>query len=179
MDLEEKTISSSYPYTGKIVKVRVDDVLLPDGKQSKREIVEHSGAVAIVPINDNLEVICIRQFRKAADRILLEIPAGVIEKGEKIEDCAQRELAEEIGFRSNSLVRLTSFFPSPGFSSEIIHVYLARKLVEKKVEKPDDEFIHVETFPLLNTFEKMRNGDIEDGKTIVGLLMSLKHLTCI
>ena len=176
MELEEKTIRSSYPFTGKIVKVRIDDVLLPDGKQGKREIVEHSGAVAIVPVLNNLDVLCIRQYRKAAGKTLLEVPAGIIEAGEKVEDCAQRELAEEIGFQSNKLVKLTAFFPSPGFSSEMIHLYLAQDLVKKEVEKPDDEFIFIESFPLSQALKKIQSGMIEDGKTIIGLLMALNKL---
>jgi len=174
--MEEKTTSSSYPFSGKVVAVRVDEVLLPDGKQAKREIVEHSGAVAIVPVNENMEVLCIRQYRKAAEKVLLEIPAGIIEPGEKIEDCAQRELAEETGFASNNLLNLTSFYPSPGFSSEIIHVFLGRDLYKKEVEKPEDEFIQLENIPLQSALGKIKNGEIEDGKTVVGLLLALKYL---
>ncbi len=176
MELEEKTLRSSYPFRGKVVTVRVDEVRLPDGNESKREIVEHAGAVAIIPVNEDQEVLCIRQFRKAAEKVLLEIPAGLIEKGETLEACAQRELAEEIGFMSNELVKLTSFYPSPGFSSEVIHVYLAQDLVKKTVAQPDDEFILLETFPLKEGLAKIQSGVVEDGKTIVGLLMARQYL---
>ncbi len=175
MELEEKTLRSSYPFRGKVVTVRVDEVLLPDGKESKREIVEHAGAVAIIPVNEKQEVLCIRQFRKAAGKVLLEIPAGLVEQGETLEACAQRELAEEIGFMSNKLVKLSSFYPSPGFSSEMIHVYLAQELVKKTVDKPDDEFIALEKFPLKEGLSKIQSGVVEDGKTIIGLLMALQY----
>ncbi len=175
MELEEKTIRSSYPFLGKVVKVRIDDVLLPNGRQGKREIVEHSGAVAIVPITGSREVLFIRQYRKAAGKVLLEIPAGLLEKGETIAGCAQRELAEETGYGSRSLFKLASFYPSPGFSSELIHIYLAQDLVERELQKPEDEFIRVEKLPLQQARELIQSGAVEDGKTIVGLLLALEY----
>lgn len=175
MKLEEKTVKSNLVYSGRIVKVRIDEVILPDGSRSKREVVEHPGAVAVVPVNGKGEVICVRQFRKSAEKVLLEIPAGKLEEGELPEVCAQRELAEETGYRSRAMKKLVSFYPSPGFSSEVIHVFLAQGLEKEMVPKTPGEFIKVETFPLEESISRIKEGVIEDGKTIVGLLMALEY----
>jgi ADP-ribose pyrophosphatase len=155
--------------------LRVDDVLLPDGSKSKREIVEHPGAVAIVPINNKKEVICVKQFRKPAEKVLLEIPAGKLEPGEAAESCAQRELAEETGYKAGKLQKIASYYSSPGFAGEKISIYLAEDLREEKVEKPAGEFVVKETFPLSEAFRKIKEGTVEDGKTIIGLLLALEY----
>lgn len=175
MNLEEKTLDTRHVYKGKILNLRVDDVLLPDGSRSKREIVEHPGAVAIVPINENKEVICVRQFRKPAEKVLLEIPAGKLEPDEPAELCAQRELAEETGYRAGNLQKIASYYSSPGFAGEKIYIYLAQNLVEEEVEKPAGEFVVKEKFPLSRAFKMIKEGVVEDGKTIIGLLLALDY----
>lgn len=176
MILKEETLQTRYIYRGKIINVRIDDVLLPDGFQSKREVVEHNGAVAVVPANAQNEVICVRQFRKPVEKALLEIPAGRLEPGETAEECAQRELVEEIGYRAGQLLPLASFYASPGFSSEKIHLYLALDLQAEAGKKPAGEYLKVEVFPLPEFLKMIEKGVIEDGKTLLGLLLALKFL---
>ncbi|MGI5875677.1 MAG: NUDIX domain-containing protein [Dethiobacteria bacterium] len=176
MDLVEKTIKTRHVYEGKILNLRVDDVLLPDGSQSKREIVEHPGAVAIVPINDKKEVVFVKQFRKPAEKVLLEIPAGTLKPGETAESCAQRELAEETGYRAGRLQKIASYYSSPGFVGEKISIFLAQDLIEQQVEKPAGEFVIKELFPLSEASRMINEGIIEDGKTIIGLLLALEYI---
>ena len=175
-DLYEKTIRSKDIYNGKIVKIRVDTVRLPDGKESRREIVEHGGAVAIVPIENN-KVYFVKQFRKPIEKILLEIPAGKLELGEEPEECARRELVEEIGFWPEELKLLSSFYSSPGFSNEMLYLYLARRLVKKQITYNSGEFLEVETHSLQEVLKKITSGEIEDGKTIIGILLAAHHLS--
>ena len=162
-------------FTGRIFEARVDTVLMPDGSQLTREVVDHPGAVAIVPINDNSEVILVRQYRYPAGQRLLEIPAGTLEPDESPDATAQRELQEEIGFASRNLRALGGFFASPGFCTEFIYLYLARDLVPSKLEGDDDEDINVETIPFSRVDQLIRHGEIQDGKSIAALLMAL-HL---
>ena len=159
-------------FAGRIFETRVDTVLMPDGSQLTREVVDHPGAVAIVPINDNSEVILVRQYRYPAGQRLLEIPAGTLEPDESPDATAQRELQEEIGFASRNLRALGGFFASPGFCTEFIFLYLARDLVPSKLAGDDDEDINVETIPFSRVDQLIRHGEIQDGKSIAGLLMA-------
>ena len=159
-------------FTGRIFEARVDTVLMPDGSQLRREVVDHPGAVAIVPINDNSEVILVRQYRYPAGQRLLEIPAGTLEPDESPDATAQRELQEEIGFASRNLRALGGFYASPGFCTEFIYLYLARDLVPSKLPEDEDEDINVEPIPLSRVDQLIRHGEIQDGKSIAGLLMA-------
>ena len=125
MGFEEKTMKSERIYEGKIVNLRVDTVELPDKKYSKREIVEHPGAVGIVPITEDGKIILVKQFRKAVEKPLLEIPAGKIEINEEPKETALRELFEETGYYSNNMEYIIEFYTSPGFSNEKIYLFLA------------------------------------------------------
>ncbi len=174
-DLSEKTLSSKKIYEGKIINVRLDRVHLPDGKEGCREVVELGGAVAIVPLCDE-EVYFVRQYRTPVEKILLEIPAGRLEPGEEPEECAQRELAEEIGFGSSRLHQLAFFYSSPGFSNETLYLYLAQGLIYRPVPKEEGEFLQVESMPFSKALEKVYRGEIRDGKTIAGLLMTWHYL---
>ena len=170
----EETIESRKMYEGKIVNVRLDRVRLPDGGESYREVVEHGGAVAMVPIDDEGNVYFVHQFRKPVDKVLLEIPAGRLEPGEDPEDCARRELAEEIGFWPGELQELSIFYSSPGFSNEKLYLYLTTNLEKKVLANDTDEaeFVSVEKMPLSQALEKVANGEIEDGKTAIGLVLT-------
>ncbi|MGB2842777.1 MAG: NUDIX hydrolase [Halobacteriota archaeon] len=164
---EEKTIESKQIYEGRIVNLRVDTVSLPDGRTKLREIVVHPGAAAIVPLM-NEEVLLVEQYRKAVDSPTLEIPAGTIEEGESPEECAKRELIEETGFQATKLDKLIEFYPSPGFSSEIIHIFKASGL--KKVSDAEAE-LPIKFVRLSELLMKIRKGEIKDGKTVIGVLM--------
>lgn len=172
MDFEETTINSKTIYTGKILNLRVDEVKLPDGKISSREIVEHSGAVAIVAVNKKDEVLMVKQYRKPVESVLLEIPAGKLEKGESKEACAQRELMEETGYFANDLKYIMDFYTTPGFSNELMHLFFAKNLVARKKEADFDENLILETIPIKQAISKIKTGEIKDGKTIVGLLLA-------
>jgi ADP-ribose pyrophosphatase len=170
---EEKTIESEQIYKGKVVQLRVDTVSLPDGRTKIREIVVHPGAAAIVALitkgeGEDKEVLLVEQYRKAVESKTLEIPAGTLEEGESPEECARRELIEETGFQAAKLDKLTEFYPSPGFSSETIHIFVASGL--KKVSDVEAE-LSIKFVRLNELLTKIRNGEIKDGKTIIGVLM--------
>ena len=164
---EEKTIKSEQIYKGKVVQLRVDTVSLPDGRTKIREIIVHPGAAAIVALM-NEEVLLVEQYRKAVESKTLEIPAGTLEEGESPEDCASRELIEETGFQASKLDKLTEFYPSPGFSSEIIHIFVASGL--KKVSNAEAE-LPIKFVRLNELLTKIRKGEVKDGKTVIGVLM--------
>lgn len=174
-NLNEKTLSSKKIYEGKIINVRLDRVHLPDGKEGCREVVELGGAVAIVPVCGE-EVYFVKQYRTPVEKVLLEIPAGRLEPGEKPEECAHRELAEEIGFGPSRLQQLAFFYSSPGFSDETLHLYLAQGLIYRPVPKEEGEFLQVERMLFSEAMAKISRGEIEDGKTITGLLMAWQYL---
>jgi ADP-ribose pyrophosphatase len=176
VEFYESTISSRVIYSGKILNLRLDEVKLPNGKTSTREIVDHPGAVAIVALNEKNEVLMVRQYRKPVEEALLEIPAGKIEKEEQSDVCAQRELMEETGFFARNLRHITDFYTSPGFSSERMHLYLARDLEKKARQADDDEYIQLEAVPLEEAIRKIYDGEIKDAKTISGLLLAYNIL---
>jgi ADP-ribose pyrophosphatase len=172
MKLTEETLESKRIFEGKIVNLRVDTVRLPDGRTSTREIVEHRGAVAVVPMLDSERVVLVRQFRQAAGRVLTEIPAGGLEIGEDPEDCVRRELMEEIGYFPNKVTKMFYSYLAPGYSTEKLHTYLAEDLTPAVEEQDDDEFIEVITVTLDEAVEMIRTGDIADAKSICGILLA-------
>ena len=162
---EAKTIESKQLYKGKVVQLRLDTVLLPDGRTKTREILVHPGAAAIVSLTDG-KVLLVEQYRKAVERNTLEIPAGTLEEGESHEECAMRELIEETGFQASKLYKLTEYLPAPGYSSEIIHIYKANELT-----KVSDAELPITFVELSDVLALIRKGEIKDGKTVVGVLM--------
>ncbi len=158
-----------------MVNLRIDEVRLgPAGRTARREVVEHRGAVAVVPLTPGGRVVLVRQYRYAAGEELLEIPAGTLEPGEDPEACALRELAEETGYRATALELLASLFTSPGFCSECIHVYLARLGGEESgAPRPDaDEQLEALTLPLTEAVGLALSGRLRDAKTVAGLLLA-------
>ena len=172
--MNEKTLKSEMVYKGKIIDVRVDEVLLQNKKRAYREIVEHPGAVAIIPYLPDGRIILVRQFRKPIERALLEIPAGKLNKGEDIGLCAHRELREETGYGTNNLKKLLSYYSSPGFSNEIIHIFRADDLKATSDFSPDeDEFLELVKLHPQEVQRLIKEGEIKDGKTIMALLMEV------
>jgi len=152
------------------LNLRVDTVLLPDGRTATREVVEHSGAVVVAALNEAAEVIMVRQFRHPVEQVLLELPAGTIDAGEEPLACAKRELLEETGYEAEEWISLYRFFSTPGFSTEEMHLFLAAGLRKGKQHTDEDEFIEVVTAPLNRALEMIERGDVCDAKSIVGLL---------
>lgn len=169
-DLKEITLSSRRIYEGRILNLRVDQVLLPNGKESGREVVEFSQAVAVVAITDEGKVLLVSQYRYPVGEVLKEIPAGKMDPLENPEECARRELKEETGFTAASLVKLTEFYTTPGFTNELMHVFLAQQLSAGEQSPDEDEFVEVEMVTLQEAIEMIFNGRIRDGKSIAGLL---------
>ncbi len=168
--MTEVITSTKRIYDGKIINLRVDTVRLQNETFGTREIVEHHGAVAIVPLFDDNSVVLVRQFRLAAGRMMLEIPAGSVEPGEDIDATAHRELAEEVHLEASEMQKLFQSFVAPGYSTEFIHTYLARGLSERILKGDDDEFLDIIRIPLSEAIKKIGTGEIEDSKSIGGLL---------
>ncbi len=171
--LEEMVIHSDEVFSGRVIALRVDRVELPEGRVAEREVVVHPGAAAVVAVDAAGMVILVEQYRHCAGRVLLEIPAGKIDSGETPLDCAARELMEETGIASTSLEQIGEFFTSPGFSTEIIHLFLARGLEVRSGSRPDpDEVIRVWRAPLGEVRGMIERGEIRDAKSIAGLLIA-------
>jgi len=157
-------------YSGRVVSLSVETIVLPGGRETIREVVEHPGAVAIVPMVSPLDVILIQQFRYCTRKTIWEIPAGTIELGETPGACAGRELIEETGYRAGNITPLGGFYTSPGFCNEFLHLFLATDL-EPCESRPDtDEVLEVHRMTLDEALTKVERGEIVDAKTIVGLM---------
>ncbi len=174
--LKETALSSRRVYEGKILNLRVDQVLLPNGKESSREVVEFSQAVAIVAVTDEGKVLLVSQYRYPVGEVLKEIPAGKMDPRETPEVCALRELKEETGYTAASLVKLMEFYTTPGFTNELMHVFLAQNLTAGEQSPDEDEFVQVEIVSLQEAIEMTFNGKIRDGKSMAGLLAASYHL---
>ncbi len=170
--LREEIIDSSLAFQGRLLRVRVDTVRLPDGHTSTREVVVHPGAVAMVPLLDAEHVLLVRQWRHPAGRALLEIPAGTLGAGEDPRDCAARELMEEVGYRPQTLTRLASMFLAPGYSSECLHLFLAEGLAPERLAQDEDENIDVVCLSWHEAEALIQHGEISDAKTLAGLLLA-------
>ena len=173
---EEIPTSSERLYDGRILKLRLDTVRLPNGKTSQREIVEHRGAVAMVPMLDQDTVILVRQYRRAAERSLLEIPAGTLDPNEEVEACARRELAEEINYAAGRMTKLFQSFMAPGYSTEVIHTFLALDLTQTEGHTDEDEFLEILPTPFTDALNMIKTGEIIDAKSISGLLYAERVL---
>lgn len=172
----EKELKREYKFKGSILNLRVDTVELPDGKTALREIVEHNGGVAVAPVDENGQIYLVRQYRRPIDRALLEIPAGKLDKGEDHRKGAERELKEETGLTAGKLIYLSATQPSPGYTSEIIHLYLALDLTRGEAEPDEGEFLNLETYNLTQAANMIKSGEITDGKTINAILMAQEYL---
>lgn len=170
-NLTETFISTERIYEGRIINLRRDKVRLPNGKEASREVVEHPGAVAVVPVLPDGRIILVRQFRHPVGQILLEIPAGKLDAGEDPDDCALRELEEETGHRAGRLERKASVFTGPGFTDEVIHIYIAEDLRKTALNPDEDEFLEVDAYAPEDIRQMIRDGLIRDSKTLAGLYL--------
>ncbi len=170
MDLNEKTVKSEHIYPGKVVDLWVDTVILPDGKEATREVINHPGGVCVLAVDENSNVLTVRQYRKAIDGVMVEIPAGKLEYGENVEEAAIRELREETGMIAGSMVYLGYFHPTPAYCREKIHMYFAENLKETKTDLDDDEFVEASRIPFAELYKRVLNNEITDGKTLLAVL---------
>jgi ADP-ribose pyrophosphatase len=157
-------------YAGRVVTLRLKYLPQPDGTRHLREIVEHAPGAAVVAVDHAGRVLLVRQPRPAVDAALLELPAGLVDDGEEPIDCARRELAEETGYAATTLEPLLRFYTSPGFSTELIHLFVAGGLREARVEHDQEEQIEVVRLPLEDAIRQVTEGEISDAKTVAGLL---------
>ena len=157
-------------YAGRIVTLRLRDVPGRDGAVHVREIVEHAPAAAVIAVDEHQEILLVRQLRPAVDRVLLELPAGILDPGEDPITCARRELEEETGYTADRLDPLVRFYPSPGFCTELLHVFVAEGLRECTGQPDEDEELELVRMPLAEAMGLLRRGEITDSKTVVGLL---------
>lgn len=170
--IEEKTISSDRVYTGKTISLRVDTVEVPNRGYQKREIVEHPGAVGIVAITKDKKVILVKQYRKAIEKELWEIPAGKIEIGENPKQCAIRELKEETGYSAENIKLIHKFYTSAGFSNQKVYIFLAENLSPGNRSLDEDEIIEVKEFDIDEVYKMISKNEIEDAKTSIGMLLT-------
>jgi ADP-ribose pyrophosphatase len=176
MEFTEKTIESEYIYNGKILNLRRDKVKIPGGRESYREIVEHNGGGAILAINEKKEIIMVRQFRKPFEEVLLEIPAGKLEKDENPLDCGIRELEEETGFKAKHMELMNVIYPSPGFSDEKLYIYFCDEMEKTSTNYDEDEIIQIEYIPYDRAVDMIYKKEIADAKSITGILMAGKYI---
>ena len=169
--IEEKTISSDRVYTGKTISLKVDTVEVPNRGYQKREIVEHNGAVGIVAITSENKVVLVRQYRKAVEKELWEIPAGKIEIGENPKECAIRELKEETGYSAENMKLIHKFYTSAGFSNQKIYIFLAENLIQGDRDLDEDEFLEVHEIDKDELYNMIARNEIEDAKTSIGMLL--------
>ena len=170
-----ETLSSEPVYNGKVFDIRIDAIR--DGDvEYKREIVEHKGSAVVIPVFDDGTVALVRQYRHAAGKHLLEICAGTLNVGEDPELGARRELQEEIGVTAGKIEKLCEFYVSPGFLTEKMHLYLATELTETQQNLEDDEILTVERHQVLDLMKMVENGEVEDAKTIIGIIQTAARL---
>jgi len=169
-------LHSEIMYPGRAFTIRRDTLRLPDGRETRFDIVEHIGSVVIVPLDAAGQLLFVRQYRHAAGQDMLELPAGTLDEGESPDDCARREVREETGMAAGKLERVGGFYLAPGYSTEYMHVYLATDLVDDPLEADADEFLSVERVPVSVAMEMCARGDFPDAKTLAALLLVRSRL---
>ena len=177
MKLTEKTLIHQVVFEGKIIHMRQDTVLLENEKTATRDVVEHPGGVCVLPLTDAGEIIMVKQFRYPYKEVLLEIPAGKLDKGnEDPLDCGKRELEEETGMTAEEYLSLGKMYPSPGYCDEIIHMYLAKGLHPSKQHLDEDEFLEVYKIPFETVLSEILSGQLTDAKTQIAVLKAARIL---
>jgi ADP-ribose pyrophosphatase len=161
---------------GRAFKVRRDTLKTPDGRETKLEIVDHGGSVVILPVDDEKNLLFVRQYRHAAKTDLLELPAGTRDEGELFEECAAREIREEIGMEAGKLQKVGEFYLAPGYSTEFMTVFVATDLKDNPLDADEDEFLQIEKFPIKKAVEMAEHGEVPDAKSLAALLLARSHL---
>lgn len=174
--MEFKTISTETIYKGKVFDLRKDRVQMPNGREATLDIIDHPPAVTLVPVDEQGNILFVRQYRHSAGGEILELPAGVMEKGETPLQCAEREIREETGMSAAHLEAIGEFHQVPGYSTEYMYVYLARDLKDDPLPGDEDEFITVERYKIDRVYHMAQEGGIVDAKTLASLLLAIPHL---
>jgi nudix-type nucleoside diphosphatase (YffH/AdpP family) len=169
-------IKSEVLLQGRTFKVRRDTLKTPAGRETRLEIIDHGGSVAVLPIDEENHLLFVRQYRHAAGSDLLELPAGTRDEEEPFEQCAAREIREETGMEAGKLQKIGEFYLAPGYSTEFMAVFLATDLKENPLQADDDEFLQVERIPLKKAFEMAEHGEIPDAKSLAALLLARPYL---
>lgn len=167
-----KTLHTQEIYRGKVFTVRRDQIEMPSGKVAHLDIIQHNGAVVILPIDQDDQIWFIHQYRHAAGEVILEIPAGTLEENEDGESSAHREIREEIGMAAGQLIHLGEFFIAPGYSTEYLYIYLAKNLYPAPLPMDEDELITIEKISIPQAYEMAHQGKIRDAKTLAALLLA-------
>jgi ADP-ribose pyrophosphatase len=175
-NLFEEKVSSREVFKGKVVELYFDEVRLPNNKIVTREKVLHPGAVAVVPVNKNNEILLVKQYRYPIDKVLIEIPAGKLDSNEPPVECAERELEEEVGAVDGKFTHLTTIYTSPGFCNEKMDIYLVQDFMEKRGKPDDDEFLNIVKIHFDECIRMISSGEISDAKSIIGILMARDYL---
>jgi len=170
MKFEEKLSKRNRVYTGNAVHFSADEIVLPDGKKACREYMEHPGAVAVLPFLDAGRIILVKQYRYPVKQLTYEIPAGKLDPGESVVACVKREMAEETGYRPKKVKSILSYWPTPAFSDEVIHIFVATDLVGAEQSPDEDEFIAPVVMPFNRALAMVKSGRIRDSKTVIALL---------
>lgn len=175
MELEEKKLSSEEIFDGVAIHLFRDEILLPNGNKGVREVVRHPGAVCVLPLTEDGDVIFVNQFRYALNRVTLEVPAGKLEKGEDPQEAALRELSEETGIEAKKIVPMGALYTTPALMDEIIYMYIATELSQGEQHLDEDEFVNAVKIPLEKAVEMVMNGEIKDAKTQTIILKADKY----
>lgn len=178
MDYTERLVRRINGYHGLIINATLDRVVLPNGEDTLREVVEHPGGVTVIPVDDEGFVYCVRQFRYPMAEHLLETPAGKLEPGENPLDCAKRELSEETGIEADEYIDLGKIYPSPGFCRETLYIYLARGLRFGKAHPDHNEFLNVEKLHIDTLYARVMENELTDAKTVIAVLKARQLLSC-
>jgi ADP-ribose pyrophosphatase len=171
-----RRLSSRRIYAGKVLSLDLDEVEEPGGVHTKREVVRHSGSVAVLAIQDDGKIVLVRQYRYPVDDFVWELPAGRLDPGESPEEAAQRELQEEIGFKAGRLQKMAFFHTTPGFCDESMHVFRATGLIASKAQGDEDERIEVQAFTLSELEAMIDRGELREGKTLVAILLEQRRV---
>ncbi|MDD6485210.1 MAG: NUDIX hydrolase [Clostridiales bacterium] len=169
-EFEEKTLSVTPIFDGKVIKVRTEKVELPDGREANRELIAHNGGVGVIAVTDEGEVFMVSQYRIAARSMMLEVPAGKLEEGEDPLECGKRELIEETGYKGNKFTYLGTYYATPGYCEEKISLYLAQELEWVGQNLDEGEFLNVKKYKLDDLYNMVMNNEIKDAKTAVAIL---------